>query len=266
MHLKSVRRMYGFDGRWTWAHRFHLIIWLLLLAAAPPTALSYFFGDTKAVLNGCDNHWTLRDRTAKPLLRQMTVCMDIRVVKPGAWVAFSYSTGFAPKPELGLEGDDWALYGWLLKVRHRFPVQLSLNDWHRVCLRRDATRNSFSLEVNGTVVAERTVIAQAFRPPSGRLWLGCGTTNRPRGGKLGSVELYLFRMWADSSKHGACEDGTVIGWNAQYWHVTNSKAVKKDPSLSCGVTSIELPKFNYIIREARFLSESPKRCGRRDFL
>lgn len=114
---------------------------------SPIPALGYFLGDTKAVLNGCEDHWTLPDRSAMPLLFQMTVCVDIRVVRPGAWVAFSYSSVYAPKPELGLEGDDGALYGWLLRVRHRFPLRLSPTVWHRVCLRRDVRRNSFSLEV-----------------------------------------------------------------------------------------------------------------------
>ncbi|KAM7369662.1 hypothetical protein PAMP_010966 [Pampus punctatissimus] len=167
-----------------------------------------------------------------PLLFQMTVCMDIRVVVPGAWVAFSYSSVHAPRPELGLEGDDGALYGWLLRVRHRFPLQLSLRHWHRVCLRRDVPGNSFSLEVDGKIVAERTVIAQAI-PPSGSLWLGCRPRDRPPGAVLGEVEVYLFRMWADLSNHGFCEDGTVIGWNAHFWGLTSPNARQKDLNLPC---------------------------------
>ncbi|XP_076617091.1 uncharacterized protein adgrg2a isoform X2 [Chaetodon auriga] len=228
------RRMCGlfFEGQWRWTHRFPLVIWLLLLAAAPPNAFGFFMGDTKAVLNGCEDHWTLQDGAAMPLLFQMTVCVNIRVVVPGAWVAFSYSSVHAPGPELGLEGDDEALYGWLLRVRHRFPLRLSPTDWHRVCLRRDVQRNTFSLEVDGEMVAERTVIARAI-PPSGSLWLGCRPRDQPLGAKLGRVELYLFRMWEDLSDHGLCEDGTVIGWNNQYWGLTSSNARQRDPSLLC---------------------------------
>ncbi|XP_040922234.1 uncharacterized protein LOC121200796 [Toxotes jaculatrix] len=226
------RRMDGFEGQWRWTHHFLLVNWVLLVAAAPPTALGYFLGDTKAVLNGCDDYWTLQDRAAMPLLFQMTVCVDIRVVVPGAWVAFSYSSVHAPRPELGLEGDDGALYGWLLRVRHRFPLQLSPTHWHRVCLRRDVPHNSFSLEVDGEIVAERTVIAHAI-PPSGSLWLGCHPRDRPPGVKLGEVELYMFRMWADLGDHGLCEDGNVIGWNARYWGVTSPKARQRDPHLLC---------------------------------
>ncbi|XP_038550435.1 adhesion G-protein coupled receptor G4 [Micropterus salmoides] len=194
-------------------------------------------GDIKAVLNGCEDYWTLQDRAAMPLLFKMTVCVDIRVVVPGAWVAFSYSSIYTPRPELGLEGDDEALYGWLLRVRHRFPIRLSSTQWHRVCLRRDVLRNSFSLEVDGKMVAERTVIAQAI-PPSGSLWLGCRPRDQPPGAMQGEIELYLFRMWPDLGDHGLCEDGTVIGWNSQYWGVTSAKATQRDPRLMCGETDM----------------------------
>ncbi|KAF1373236.1 hypothetical protein PFLUV_G00258280 [Perca fluviatilis] len=234
MLLKSIRRMEGlcFEGRWRWTHHFLLVIWLSLMTATPPKALGYFLGDTKAVLNGCEDHWTLQDRATMPLLLQMTLCVDIRVVVPGAWVAFSYSSVLTPGPELGLEGDDEALYGWLLRVRHKFPMQLSPTHWHRVCLRRDVSRNSFSLEVDGKMVAERTVIARAI-PPNGSLFLGCQPRDRPPGAVLGQVELYLFRMWADQGNHGLCEDGTVIGWNAQSWGLTSPRAAQRDPNLLC---------------------------------
>ncbi|KAM6971575.1 adhesion G-protein coupled receptor G2 [Tautogolabrus adspersus] len=221
----------GFDGGWRWNPLF-LVILILLQAADPPKALGYFLGDTKAVLSGCEDHWTLQDRVTMPMIFQMTVCVDIRVVVPGAWVAFSYSSAYAPRPELGLEGDDEALYGWLLRVRHRFPIRLSPIHWHRVCLRRDVQRNSFSLEVDGKLVAERTVIAKAI-PPFRSLWLGCRPRDRPPGAALGTIELYLFRMWADVGNHGFCEDGTVIGWNAQYWGITSIKARQRDPYLLC---------------------------------
>lgn len=125
--------------------------------APPPPSLSvsgYFLGDTKAVLNGCEDHWTLQDRAAMPLLFKMTVCVDVRVVVPGAWVAFSYRSVHAPRPELGLEGDEEALYGWLLKVQHRFPIRLSPTHWHRLCLRRDVPGNYFSLEVTAAALCD----------------------------------------------------------------------------------------------------------------
>lgn len=89
-------------------------------------------------------------------------------------------------------------------------------------------------QVNGTMVAERTVVAQAV-PPSGYLWLGCSRA-QPLSGRLGAVELYMFRMWGDLGDHGRCEDGTVIGWKAENWGVTTPKARQTDPNLMCGET------------------------------
>lgn len=107
----------------------------------------YFLGDIKAVLNGCEDHWALQDKFSIPRLSQMTVCVNIRVVVPGPWVAFSYSSVRTLNPDFSLEGDDKAIYGWLLQVQHRFPFKMSPMVWHRVCLRRDVLRNIFSLEV-----------------------------------------------------------------------------------------------------------------------
>lgn len=83
------------------------------------------------------------------------------------------------------------------------------------------------------MVAERTVIAQAI-PSSGSLWLGCRPRDQPPASLLGEMELYLFRMWADVGDHGFCEDGTVIGWDSQFWGVTSAKARERDAGLMCG--------------------------------
>ncbi|XP_061614803.1 adhesion G-protein coupled receptor G4-like isoform X2 [Phyllopteryx taeniolatus] len=213
------------------------VLWLFYLGASPLTAFGYFLGDTKAVLHGCEDHWTLQQSASVPLLFQMSVCLDVRVLAPGAWVAFSYSSVHDPRPELGLEGDEGALYGWLLGVRHRFPVSLAPARWHRVCLRRDVPGNSFSLELAGRLVAKRTVIARAVTP-SGSLWLGCRPRRRAAGAATaGRVEVYMFRVWADLGRHGPCEDGTVIGWNARFWGVTSPRARQTDRDLSCAQTT-----------------------------
>ncbi|KAJ3610983.1 hypothetical protein NHX12_020999 [Muraenolepis orangiensis] len=189
-------------------------------------------GDSKAVLSGCEDRWTLQDRGAMPRLFRMTVCVHVRVLSPGAWIAFSYNSAHAPRPELGLEGDGGALYGWLLGVRHRFPAPLAPRRWQQVCLRRDVRRNTFSLHVDGMPVAERTVIAHAI-PPSGSLWLGCRPRDHAPGTVDGRVELYLFRVWPDLDDHAGCEDGSVIGWDSELWGVTSSRARQRDGSLGC---------------------------------
>ncbi|XP_057679833.1 adhesion G-protein coupled receptor G4-like [Corythoichthys intestinalis] len=232
---KRIRSMSSFHSEKRWRSVFLQVLVVFYLEASPVKAFGYFLGDTKAVLNGCEDHWTLQDSTPLPLLSQMSVCLDVRVVAPGAWVGFSYTSQHGLKPELGLEGDGGALYGWLLGVRHRFHVSLAMGRWHRVCLRRDVRGNAFSLELAGRLVAKRTVIAQAI-PSSGSLWLGCRPRQRPPGTTLGRVEIYMFRVWDDLARRGACEDGNVVGWNARFWGVTSPRARQMDPHLPCAKT------------------------------
>lgn len=96
-----------------------------------------------------------------------------------------------------------------------------------------------TFQVDGKMVAERTVIGEAI-PPSGSMWLGCRPRDRPPGAVLGEVEVYLFRIWADLGHHGFCEDGTVIGWNAQLWGLTSPNARQRDPNLPCGKKQLDL--------------------------
>lgn len=88
------------------------------------------------------------------------------------------------------------------------------------------------LQVDGRRFPARTVIARAI-PASGSLWLGCRPGRPPPGEALGSVELYLFRVWADLGERRQCEDGTVIGWNAEHWGLTSPRARRRDPHLQC---------------------------------
>ncbi|XP_034145380.1 uncharacterized protein LOC117593658 [Esox lucius] len=139
----------------------HFLTFYWLIFTFTP-GMCYFLGDSKAVLSGCAEHWMLQDGVVLPFLYKMTACVHVRVVVPGDWIAFQYSSVFAPKPELGLEGDKDAVYAWLLGVRHRFPLSLTPTYWHQLCLHREVLHNSFSLEIDGDIVAERTVIAKVI--------------------------------------------------------------------------------------------------------
>lgn len=91
------------------------------------------------------------------------------------------------------------------------------------------------LQVDDRRFPARRAITRAT-PASGSLWLGCRPGRTPPRGVLGSVELYLFRVWADLREHRPCEDGTVIGWNAEQWGVTRPRARRWDPQLQCAET------------------------------
>ncbi|MCJ8745915.1 hypothetical protein PDJAM_G00135620, partial [Pangasius djambal] len=166
--------------------------------------------DSKAVLKGCKGWWTLQRNQSVPQLFQMTVCLDVRLLTAGKWMAFSYTTPRSPYYDLALQGDSNAVYVWLLGVQHNFPVQLALKRWHRLCLSIDSLRNSFRLTVSSSrKTHKRTVIAHAMRP-NGKLQLGCQPWEIFPGTTMATMELYLFRMWGDVREHALCEDGTIV--------------------------------------------------------
>ncbi|XP_016385489.1 adhesion G-protein coupled receptor G2-like [Sinocyclocheilus rhinocerous] len=198
--------------------------------------------DAKAVLHGCDDHWTFQEQGRMPVLFQTTVCVDVQVLSPGEWTAFSYVSAPAPRYELALQGDANNLYAWLLGVRHQFTVQLTIHRWYHICLRWDAPRKSFSLTIGGnSEVYQRTAIARAI-PPTGRLLLGCQPNEASPVVKMATVELYLFRIWDDVGEHRACEDGTVIGWDSRLWAVTRAQARVQDYTLQCGLGHLRMKR------------------------
>ncbi|XP_057178020.1 uncharacterized protein LOC130546675 [Triplophysa rosa] len=208
-----------------------LCLWLHFL----PQVNGFFMSDTKAVLQGCDDYWTFQSQGHIPVLFLTTVCVDVRVLSLGTWTAFSYVSAPAARYELALQGDGNSLYAWLLGVRHQFPVHLIPLRWYHLCLRWDAPHKSFSLTIRGhPEVYQRTAIARAI-PPSGRLLLGCQLNKASPGVNISTVELYLFRIWDDVGEHQACEDGTVVGWDSQFWTVTRAQARVQDSSLQCGL-------------------------------
>ncbi|KAK1806991.1 hypothetical protein P4O66_004824 [Electrophorus voltai] len=197
-------------------------------------AHGHFLVNSKAVMRDRLDHWTLRDGVRVPVLARMTVCVDVRVLTPGEWMAFSYTSRRWWSYDLALQGDDRALYVWFLGVRRRVRVHLSLLSWHRLCLQCDSLRDSFSLEVNGSIGATETTVMARAMPAGGDLLLGWPPWEAPPGGRLAGVELYMFRMWGDVRPHAPCEDGTVAGWDSRLWSVSRPRAMARDDTLQCG--------------------------------
>lgn len=195
---------------------------------------SYFMSNSKAVLQRCTDGWTLQQNQRVPKLLQMTVCLDMRLLTAGKWMAFSYTIPHSPYYGLTLQGDNDAVYVWLMGVKHRFPVRLTLEHWHRLCLRFDSLHNRFSLSVSSSQdTYVHTVIAHAMQP-IGRLKLGCQPWQDFPRTNMAKMELYLFRMWGDVREHALCEDGTIVGWDSSMWRINQAQARVQDDTLYCG--------------------------------
>ncbi|XP_053530664.1 adhesion G-protein coupled receptor G4 [Ictalurus punctatus] len=216
------------------AHHFQHLLCLCALLLVPP-GHSYFMIDSKAVLQGFMDRWTLKENQQVPKLYQMTVCLDVRLLTAGRWMAFSYIAPRSPYYDLALQGDSYAVYIWLLGVQHRFRVPMSLERWHRLCLRIDSLQNSFSLTISSSQdVHQRTVIINAMRP-NGKLQLGFHPWEVSPGSSMATIELYLFRVWGDVREHSACEDGTIVGWDSSIWRISQAQTWVQDNTLSCSM-------------------------------
>ncbi|KAL4624889.1 hypothetical protein GN956_G17690 [Arapaima gigas] len=197
-----------------------------------PSVSGYFMSESKALFHhGCGDYWSLLDRNQMPLLHQVSVCLDVRILSPGQWTAFTYRTHHMPYYELALQGHHQGLEVWLLGVQHHFPMDLEFHRWHHICLRWDSLSSMFRLEVD-TWAVEHSVEGQAIHP-AGELLLGCHGQEAAQEETV-QVELYLFRVWRDIQQYGACEDGDVVGWDSTQWTVVGqSKA--RDDSLHCAL-------------------------------
>ncbi|MFT7800300.1 adhesion G-protein coupled receptor G2-like [Arapaima gigas] len=184
-------------------------------------------GGMKAVfLHDCSEHWTLREQGTLAMLAHVTLCVDVRVLLPGMWTAFSYGSPQSQQSELSLQGDGHALSVWLGGRRYRFPGHLTLKKWHHVCVTLDTSRSLLTLWVDS--VPYRQSIGTAATPTSlnGELTLGCRTPVE----NMAKVELYLFRVWDDILHRDSCECGNVVDWNSLQW---NLQTVVKDTTLPC---------------------------------
>ncbi|XP_064206865.1 mucin-2 isoform X2 [Anguilla rostrata] len=210
-----------------------LLSLMLLLCLVVPAEASFMHDSKVHFSQDSGDHWTLRDSVQVPELVHMTVCVHVRVLVPGEWTAYTYGHPQAQERELGLQGDRQSLYVWLLGVRHSFPVHLLPRRWYHVCLKRDASRQRVSLDVDGSP-SVRTVVAENV-PGAGELVLGSKDRgDSPSKAGAGAVELYLFRIWDDIGRHGVCEDEGVVGWRSEQWEMGNHPPLQ-DESLLCAI-------------------------------
>ncbi|KAJ8266993.1 hypothetical protein GJAV_G00136990 [Gymnothorax javanicus] len=203
----------------------------VLQCLAVPVEASFMHNFKVNFSQSSGDHWTLLDRTQIPLLAHMTVCMHMQVIVPGEWTAYTYSRPNASKYDLALKGDKHNLYIWLLGFKHIFPVRLHSSRWYHVCLKRDTSRRRVSLEVDGSPSVHA---ASALNiPTAGELILGSKHRSTGNNSAAGAIELYLFRVWDNISKHGACNDGNVVSWKWEQWDMGNHPPLQ-DESLPCG--------------------------------
>ncbi|XP_038658437.1 adhesion G-protein coupled receptor G2-like [Scyliorhinus canicula] len=199
-------------------------------------------------LNAPDEYGTLSPGTSIPPLGSFTLCIDIKLRQSNrkGMTAFTYNTDTKRKPssrhhELGIMVANSKLIIWLFQQQINVGKNISLANWHALCLTWNGQTRETHVYVNKTGVFSKTLNSDYRLGQNGSLVLG---RKHSRGADRLKVDpetfvgdLYLFRLWDDAKGQQEisrlnCEDGNVITWESQQWDFIGS-ILENDDSLPC---------------------------------
>lgn len=174
--------------------------------------------------------WQLQSGTVVPALKELSVCIRLRLNYTTEWTGFVYKAPHKRHIELGLQGTSGHLAVWLFGEEQRFERELKTREWHSVCLTWSGQARRLRVYINGTSHNETSV--NPFLPQqlaqNGTLTLGVshyidayGNVKAGSGNNL-LGEISLFRMWArersaEEVRGQSCADGDVMSWDLKQW-------------------------------------------------
>nr|XP_015804819.2 adhesion G-protein coupled receptor G4 [Nothobranchius furzeri]XP_054595207.1 adhesion G-protein coupled receptor G4 [Nothobranchius furzeri] len=198
--------------------------------------------------------WQLHPRVHVPALRELTVCMRLKRSHATKWTGFDYKGPQGQQSELGLGGVS-KLTVWLFGKRHETDKEVTLNEWHSICLTWSGSAQRLKVYINGTLLQEypgsggRTQLS-----PKGTLTLGVGhfvshTEVKPETGSNLLGEIGLFRMWSREWRSEelsglSCADGDVMSWDLQQWK--HNCLPPSDNHLLCEWSSYKIKMWAFI--------------------
>lgn len=174
--------------------------------------------------------WELQPGTEIPALKELSVCIRLRLNYGTPWTGFVYKAPGGRHIELGLQGNSSDLAVWLFGVKHHVDRKLELKKWHSVCITWSGRAQRLRVYINGTsqskVPLDPTIHQQLAR--NGTLTLGVshyvdteGRVQTESGQRL-LGEIGRFRMWArewsvEEMETQSCADGDVLFWDTRQW-------------------------------------------------
>ncbi|XP_043556489.1 adhesion G-protein coupled receptor G2-like isoform X44 [Chiloscyllium plagiosum] len=205
-------------------------------------------------LNAPDEYGTLSPGANIPSLGSFTLCIDIRLRQnnKNGMVAFTYNTDMkrarsVPHHELGIMIKNRKPIIWLFHKQIDVEKDISLGNWHTMCLTWDGNTREAHVYLNKIHVLSRTLNSAYNLAQNGSLVLGRKHSRRADRLRLDRKifvgDLYLFRLWDHAKGHQSilqldCEDGNVITWDSRQWDFVGS-ILKYDPSLPCSKTVLK---------------------------
>ncbi|XP_068182518.1 adhesion G-protein coupled receptor G6 [Antennarius striatus] len=193
--------------------------------------------------------WQLQTGVVVPSLKELSVCMLLRLDYRTTWTGFVYKAPGERHIELGLQGAGTRLTVWLLGKEHHLERELQLKDWYSICLTWSGRARRLRVYINGTAEHEASVdpILPQQLTQNGTLTLGVSHYVDPHGevkpesGNNLLGEIGLFRMWArewtaEELRARSCADGDVVSWDKRQWKYNCPP--EPDTNLHCAVPAI----------------------------
>lgn len=193
--------------------------------------------------------WQLQPGVVVPDLKELSVCILLRLNFTTEWTGFVYKAPGKRHIELGLKGTGAHLAVWLFGEELRLKTELKSHKWHSVCLTWSGPAQRLQVYINGTSELESSLSPTTRQrlAQGGTLTLGVthyvdayGTVKLETGNNL-LGEIGLFRMWsrergAEELRGQSCADGDVLSWDTKQWNYSCSP--QPDSNLHCGKYSM----------------------------
>lgn len=187
--------------------------------------------------------WQLHSGVPVPALRELSVCMSLRRTISADWTGFEYKAPGNRETELGLGGKNGKLFVKLFGHEWQYENNLTVNEWHSVCLTWSGQAQRLRISINSTFLIEICLTTSQQLSKNGTLTLGVShyvNANgeiQPETGTNLVGEIALFRMWArewslEELKNLNCTDGDLVSWDLKQW--TYSCPPEPSINLHCG--------------------------------
>ncbi|KAM9356679.1 adhesion G-protein coupled receptor G6 [Symphorus nematophorus] len=191
--------------------------------------------------------WQLHPDTEVPPLKELSVCLLLRLNSGAPWTGFDYKAPGKKHTELGLRGKGADLEVRLFEEKHLLEKKLIQDEWYSVCLTWSGRAPRLRVYINGTSQHEALLNSELPRELSSKGTLTLGVPHYVENGQVmiehGADligEIGLFRMWArerspEELRGQSCADGDVVSWDAKQWKYSCNPL--PDNNLQCAVSA-----------------------------
>uniref|UniRef100_A0A3B4FZT0 Pentraxin n=1 Tax=Pundamilia nyererei TaxID=303518 RepID=A0A3B4FZT0_9CICH len=116
--------------------------------------------------------WQLHSGVPVPALRELSVCMSLRRTISADWTGFEYKAPGNRQTELGLGGKNGKLFVKLFGHEWQYENNLTVNEWHSVCLTWSGQAQRLRISINSTFLIEICLTTSQQLSKNGTLTLG----------------------------------------------------------------------------------------------